>query len=108
MRWENILEAVEDRLTIKNRSNEKFLISEQPEVYGAREVIEFESPNGLLRLEHITKPKVVEKRTVYTKRLSSETKEELVYSSEEFTEQINLYVFRDGAWSMMDYKTLFQ
>ena len=43
------------------------------------EYIVFQSPLGKIRLEYITKPIVLDRKTTYSKRIGSETKIDYVY-----------------------------
>ena len=46
------------------------------------EFIEFDGPLGKMRLEFITKPKVLDKKTLYSGRIGSDVKVDYVYSED--------------------------
>jgi len=45
--------------------------------------IEFSGPLGMMRLEFIVKPVILDKKTTYSRRIGSETKVDYVYSETE-------------------------
>ena len=68
------------------------------------EYIEFSGPLGLMRLEYVSKPVVLDKKTVYSKRIGSETKVDYVYSETERSHQMTAYKWDDSQedWLEMD------
>lgn len=55
------------------------------------EFIVFHSPQGLFRLEHVSKPVVLDRKTNYSKRIGSETNVNYIYSEEEKTTKLLAY-----------------
>ena len=55
------------------------------------EYIEFRGPLGLMRLEYISQPVVLDKKTTYSRRIGSETKVEYVYSADEKRHSLHVY-----------------
>lgn len=49
-----------------------------------------------MRLEYVTKPVILDKKTSYSKRIGSETQVEYVYSEDEKTNQLIAYRWDDG------------
>ncbi|MGD8394259.1 MAG: hypothetical protein PVF43_02160 [Candidatus Eiseniibacteriota bacterium] len=75
---------------------------------GKREVVEFESPMGRMRLERVTRPVVKEKRTHYSKRAGSATTEEYVYEEGEFTHRVSLFRWNGTDWQEEDYRGMWR
>jgi len=64
-----------------------------------REIIEVMSPMGKIKLEWITRPKLLDKITHFSRRIGSETKVDYVYSQDEFTHMLKVYQEKaDGTW----------
>lgn len=59
------------------------------------EYIVFQSPLGKIRLEHIAKPIVLDRKTTYSKRIGSETKVDYVYSETEKSYQLDAYKWNE-------------
>ena len=60
----------------------------------------FLGPMGKMRLEFVTKPVVLDKKTIYSNRIGSETKVDYVYSTTEKNQQLMVYKWDDdsGEW----------
>jgi hypothetical protein len=68
------------------------------------EYIVFQGPLGRMRLELVTKPVVLDKKTTYSRRIGSETKVDYVYSEEEKSSQMTAYKWdeNDQNWVEME------
>jgi len=68
------------------------------------EYIVFQSPLGKIRLEHIAKPIVLDRKTTYSKRIGSETKVDYIYSETERSYQLDAYKWNEktDAWEEID------
>ena len=68
------------------------------------EYIVFQSPLGKIRLEYITKPIVLDRKTTYSKRIGSETKIDYIYSDAEKSYKLDAYKWNDKAetWEEID------
>lgn len=66
--------------------------------------IEFKGPIGKMRLEFITKPVILDKKTTYSKRIGSETQIDYVYSDDERSSQLLVYKWNenDNDWEEME------
>src|SRR6056297_1034866 len=88
---QNILGNLKDNFDIKE--HEKEFREEQ----GGMEVeyVIFHSPLGLVKLEFMSKPVVLDKKTNYSRRIGSETKVEYVYSDTEKTHTLTAYQWNE-------------
>ncbi|PIT90257.1 MAG: hypothetical protein COU22_03180 [Candidatus Komeilibacteria bacterium CG10_big_fil_rev_8_21_14_0_10_41_13] len=68
------------------------------------EVIEFISPLGRMKLEWLTRPKVLDKKTSYSNRVGSQVSVDIVYSEDEITRTLKVYNWDDENedWQEMD------
>lgn len=62
------------------------------------EILEFRSPLGKMRIEWITRPKVLDKQTHFSRRIGSDVKVDYVYSEDEFTYTFKVYREVAGDW----------
>jgi hypothetical protein len=97
-------------IIIKGNIKDKFIVEDEGEERIDEEgginieYIVFESPVGKIRLEHITKPVILDKKTTYSKRIGSETKVDYVYSTTEKGYKLDAYKWNDNleAWEEID------
>jgi len=73
------------------------------------EFIEFAGPLGKMRLEFITKPIVLDKKTSYTRRIGSETNVQYVYSDTDKSSRLDVYKLNEdsGEWEEIEATKLF-
>jgi hypothetical protein len=86
-KWQNILGNIKDNFSYENESIEHLEEEGGIDIHS----IEFQGPLGKMRLEYITKPVVLDKRTIYSRRIGSETKVDYVYSKDEKTNKLMAY-----------------
>ena len=74
------------------------------------EFIEFKGPLGKMRLEFVTKPVILDKKTSYTRRIGSETNVEYVYSDTERSSRLDVYKLNEdsGEWEEMEGAKMFE
>ncbi len=97
-RWENLIAITEEKFGIKDRRTEENFLGEREDgstIKEEKEIIEFESPMGRIKLERIVKPKVIDKKTLYSKRIGGNIDVEYVYSPDEITCQLKAYKLDD-------------
>ncbi len=110
-RWENLIFMIEEKFGIVDRKKENIEVAKtstgQP-IFGEREIIEFFSPSGKMRLERIGRPKVIDKKVLSTKRIGGKVAVDYVYSSEEKTYQVKLYRFNENEnnWQEINLESL--
>jgi hypothetical protein len=73
---------------------------------GRIEELEFESPRGRMRLERITRPLVLDRKSLFSKRAGSQTTEEYVYSEDEFSYRVTFFRWVEGAWQEEDFRSM--
>lgn len=100
-RWYDLIEQIRTKFKITHQE-------EHPPHHGPGkvEVVEFEGPGGRMRLERVTRPVVLERRSHFSKRIGGETTEEFIYSEDEFSHRLTLYRWQDGAWEEEDYRRM--
>lgn len=99
-KWQNILGNIKDKFAIEEHKKEHF-----DEMGGVdTEYIVFDSPLGKVKLEFLSKPVVLDKKTNYSRRIGSDVAVEYVYSDEEKTYSLNAYKWDESSddWIKID------
>jgi hypothetical protein len=92
-KWEETLRLIKEKFSVKSQSKEKI------EDGGEKEIVEFQGPLGLMRLEWLVKPKTLGFKTLYSKRARTAAKQvKPVLSSEEKVSFVKAYVWKDERW----------
>lgn len=99
-KWEQIRGDILDKFEVEDSGKEHIDDEGGVDV----EFIVFESPLGKVRLEFISKPVVLDKKTTYSRRIGSETNVEYVYSENEKNEHLIAYKWNNEIeeWEEMD------
>ena len=94
---------------IKQKIVDSFEVRDQGEVnhedrLETMEFIEFKGPVGLMRLEWITRPRVLGKKTHYSTRIGSDVGVDYIYSADEFTHTLKIFKWDNLAddWEEID------
>ncbi|RMD59919.1 hypothetical protein D6821_00015 [Candidatus Parcubacteria bacterium] len=99
-RWQTIKGHIKDNLTLLDEGQDFYEDEGGVEI----EFIEFEGPMGKMRLEFVAKPVVLDKKTIYSRRIGSETAVEYVYSEDEKTYKLLAYKWDSSneKWTEID------
>lgn len=100
-KWKDIIAKIKDGFEVTDHRTQDI-----PEAAGRGEVeiIEFNGPLGLIKLERTTQPLVIDKKTIGSRRIGSDTTVEYVYSDTEEVHKFNAYRFDEGSdtWVKME------
>jgi len=104
-KWQQIKGQVQDQF--KNVEVTKVEL-EEPET-GNIEAVIFDGPLGQMKLEYITRPVVIDKKTHGSRRIGSYTDVEYVYSQTEFSHSLKAFKWDDNSsdWIEIDLKSSF-
>lgn len=101
-KWQQVIGNIKDNFKVEETQK---LYSEEE---GGTEIefIIFTGPLGRMKLEFISKPVVLDKKTKYSNRFGAETIIEYVYSQEEKSHKLKVYKWDDvlNDWSEMEAK----
>jgi len=86
-KWLDIVSQIKDKFKIEEQKSRQL---DDEGGITIEEVI-FQGPLGRMRLEFITKPVVLDKKTTYSKRIGSSTKVDYVYSQQEKNYKLKAY-----------------
>ena len=86
-KWENLIGDIKDKFEVEEHDKEH--LDEQ----GGTDIeyIIFKGPLGRMKLEFITKPVILDKKTSYSRRIGSQVDIEYIYSEDEKTHRLTAY-----------------
>lgn len=93
-KWENLVDNIKDKFEVEEHD------SKHLDERGGVDIdfIIFKSPIGRVKLEFISKPVVLDKKTIYSRRIGSRSAEEYVYSKDEKTHRIEAFKWDGNEW----------
>lgn len=86
-KWQEIVGKIKDNFKVEESGREHL----RDEGGGEIEYIVFNGPLGRLKLEFISRPVILDKKTKYSKRIGSSTVVDYVYSQEEKIHKLKVY-----------------
>ena len=86
-KWENTKGNIKDNFKVEDEGKEH--VDEEGGIN--IEYIVFDGPLGKIRLEHIERPIVIDKKTTFSRRIGSETAVDYVYSDTEKSYKLIAY-----------------
>jgi len=98
-KWEQIKAMAKDKFDIIREAEE-----EGVDGIGKVEILEFDGPLGKMKLEFITKPRILDKKTSYSNRIGSDVKVDYVYSEDEEVCELVAYKWNEAVddWEGID------
>jgi len=90
-KWKNLIDDIDYKFKIEKQGKEH--IDDQGGV--DIEFVIFEGPMGKVKLEFVTKPVILDKKTNYSQRIGSQSNVEYVYSEDEKTHRLVAYKWSD-------------
>ena len=103
-RWQNLKGELKDKFTILAEGTEE--LEDRP---GSFEFLELEGPMGKVRLEYLTQPVVLDKKTTTSKRIVASVAVDYVYSEDEVTNKLQVFQWNEanGEWEEVK-KSMFE
>ena len=97
-RWQEILGTIKDSFEVSNHQTQDL-----PDGPGTVETIEFQSPAGKIKLEWVSQPLIIDRKSLGSKRIGSEKTIQYTYSDTEKVNKFIAYKFNDdtGEWQEM-------
>lgn len=101
-KWQEIVGNIKDNFKVEESGQERF----EDEGGADIEYIVFNGPLGRMRLEFISKPVVLDKKTKYSRRLDARTVIDYVYSQNEKSHKLKAYKWDEALndWLEMEAK----
>jgi hypothetical protein len=110
-KWEKLIFMIEEKFGILSLNKEKIEVAKTfqgQSIFGEKETIEFKTPKGKMKVERISKPKIVDKKVLSSKRIGGKVAIEYIYSQEEKTYEVKLYQFDENKneWQEVNFTSL--
>ena len=101
-KWQEVVGNIKDNFKVEESEKEHYEEEGGVDV----EYIIFNGPLGKMKLEFITRPVVLDRKTKYSNRVGAETVVEYVYSPDEKSHKLIVYKWDEGAndWLEMEAK----
>lgn len=98
-KWEDLLDKIERMFGFVEHTTE-----ECPERRMTVETAVFDGASGRMKLERTVKPVVLDKKTMYSKRIGGEVTTEYVFSDDEYVDTVKFYKWDRLAreWKQID------
>lgn len=97
--WEELVDLIDQKYQIDQHHNSREPLPDNRSLHRDVELIEFEKDNQKYKIERVTAPRIVDKKTYYHKVGSSEHSE-YVYDPIETTNKVTFYAQTpDGHWN---------
>lgn len=96
-RWDDIIGRIKDTFVVEEEFNEAL-----PEGPGKREGLVFAGPQGRLKLERTSRPRVIGSHGIASKRIGAQATVAYEYDETEIIRTVKLYRWSDGGWAPMD------
>jgi len=90
-RWESLKGDLKDKFTLVEETRGEF--EDEP---GEFDRLIFDGPMGRIKLEFITRPVILDKRTTTSKRIGASVAVDYIYSEDEFTHKLLVYKWDEG------------
>lgn len=114
-KWQNIIGLIKDKFPVEDEGKEELdpptasQLGGQGDVpNGKVEFIIFQGPLGRMKLEYTTKPVILDKKTIGSRRIGSEAAVQYIYSDTEFSNTFKAYKWDadDEEWVEMEKESL--
>ncbi|MBI5621905.1 hypothetical protein HY933_03515 [Candidatus Falkowbacteria bacterium] len=92
-RWQTIKGQVKDNPALKVLEEDAGEFDDMP---GSFESLVFMGPMGKIKLEFITRPVVLDKKTNTSRRIGAEASVEYIYSEDEFSHKLTVYQWNEA------------
>jgi len=101
-KWQEIVGNIKDNFEVFESGSEHFEDQGGADV----EYIVFNGPLGRMRLEFVSKPVILDKKTKYSRRIGSETVVDYIYSPDEKSHRLKAYKWDEALndWLEMEAK----
>lgn len=91
-RWDEIKQMIKKQFEVEYEDTEQL-----EEVNGTCEIIEFDGPLGLMKVEFITKPKQLGRKVHASNRIGGGSREEILHSDSEMVSYLHVFTWDDDA-----------
>ena len=106
--WQKTKELVMDRFPIERSQTEVFeLENSDPQATETVESIEFSKDGQRFKLEYVTRPRMIDKKTNYSNRIGGQVQVKIRYDLQDLYGSLHAYRWQDDDWQELDKNILF-
>ena len=104
-RWREVVDKVKTQFLVRDEGRRE--IEDIPRAFA--EYIIFETPQGQIKMERVTQPVVLDKKSIYSKFAGSASRVEYIYSDTEIFSKLRVFRWADasGDWEELKGGTAF-
>lgn len=89
--WERLADAVDVKFGISGHGNLERPLEDRPELTEKVNFIEFEKSGETFRLEHVTRPAIIDKKSFHGKAATSGVRFENIYDPNTLTSKVDVF-----------------
>ncbi len=104
--WERLVDAVELKATVTDHGKTEEPLEDRPDLSQQIKFIMFERNSDEYKLEQVTKPRIIDRKSLYHRAAGSQVTFENIYDPDDLAAHINLYIKKDGAWQLLELDNL--
>ena len=100
--WDRITDAIDMQFGLKDHGRETRPVADAVHLTEQVKFVVFERSGERYKLERVTGPAIIDRKSVGAKRIGADIHFENVYDTEETASRINLYRDETGEWVAID------
>lgn len=104
--WERLVDSIDIKTGVDRHGKSQRPLAERPELSEMVEFIEFESRGRQLKLERITGPAIIDRKTHYSHRPGVANRIETIYDPDETAARVQLLEKAGDDWAAVELDTL--
>ncbi|HSX41133.1 MAG TPA: hypothetical protein VLF21_00645 [Candidatus Saccharimonadales bacterium] len=104
--WERLIDAVDATCGIDKHSKNMRPLDDRPDLNETVEVFEFERGGQAYKLERVSGPAIIDRKTHFTHRAGTANRIENIYDEHELGHKVTLYKNEAGDWQPQDMSAL--
>ena len=104
--WERLTDAIDTKLGIDKHGRLERPIEDRPDLTERVQFIEFERDGTRFKLEHITGPAIIDRKTHYSARPGAANRVEVIDDPHEQGQRVEFFRDDNGNWTKLDPSSL--
>lgn len=100
--WDRLTDSIDVRFGIAKHGREERQLPDAPQLTAAVQFIEFERGGERYRLERVTSPAIIERKTMGAHRIGAELHYQNIYDPEELTSRVVFLRNESGEWTSIE------
>ena len=100
--WDRLVDAIDVKFGIADHGRSTEPLPDQPDLTQTIQYVTFEKGERRFKMERITRPAILERKSHYHRAAGSKVRFETVYDTANMTHLTNFYVWRDNDWQPIE------